>query len=227
MNSKVVPLLSTIERANDHGFVNRKRKDDDVWAIREVQQPKVIANYNKYMNGVDHSDQILATNTVLHKIMKWWKNMVFHLIDMAVVNGFILFKEHQTQFPDDEALKRPSHYSLSDYREEIVRQLCGFPDDGSPPENTTVKSPASTSEDFTTNHIPVFSDTQRRWVVCYKEGKGDFRVRSYCNAPQCQKYIYVYIGRDVKRQIHSPSNTSGPTHPPVIKSNFPTHFFSY
>ena len=114
VDSKVVSLLSTIEIANDHGFLDRKRKDDDVWAIREVQQPKVIANYNKYMNGVDHSDQILATNTVLHKTMKWWKNMVFHLIDMAVVNGFILFKEHQTQFPDDEALKRPSHYSLSD-----------------------------------------------------------------------------------------------------------------
>ena len=111
VDSKVVSLLSTIERANDHGFVNRKRKDDDVWAIREVQQPKVIANYNKYMNGVDHSDQILATNTVLRKTMKWWKTLVFHLIDMAVVNSFILFKEHQTQFPDDEALKRPSHYS--------------------------------------------------------------------------------------------------------------------
>ena len=121
VDSKVVSLLSTIERANDHGFVNRKRKDDDVWAIREVQQPKVIANYNKYMNGVDRSDQILATNTVLRKTMKWWKTMVFHLIDMAVVNGFILFKEHQTQFPDDEALKRPSHYSLGDFREEIVR----------------------------------------------------------------------------------------------------------
>ena len=33
------------------------------------------------------------------------------------------------------------------------------------------------------------------------------------------------VSRDVKRQIHSPSNTSGPTHPPVIKSNFPTIFF--
>ena len=203
VDSKVVSLLSTIERANDHGFVNRKRKDDDVWAIREVQQPKVIANYNKYMNGVDHSDQILATNTVLHKIMKWWKNMVFHLIDMAVVNGFILFKEHQTQFPDDEALKMPSHYSLGDFREEIARQLCGFPDYGSPPENTTVKSPPSTLGDVTTVHIPVFSDTQRRCVVCYKEGKGDFRVRSYCNAPQCQKYMHVSKGWDCFAVFHS------------------------
>ena len=42
VDSKVVSLLSTIEIANDHGFLDRKRKDDDVWAIREVQQPRVI-----------------------------------------------------------------------------------------------------------------------------------------------------------------------------------------
>ena len=91
--------------------------------------------------------------------------MVYHLFDMAVINGFILFKEHQAQFPDNEALKRPSQYSLGDFWEEIVRQLCGLPDYGSPPENTMVKSPPSTPEEFTTVHIPVFSDTQRCCVV--------------------------------------------------------------
>ena len=86
--------------------------------------------------------------------------MVYHLFDMAVINCFILFKEHQAQFPDNEALKRPSQYSLGDFWEEIVRQLCGSPDYGSPPENTMVKSPPSTPEEFTTVHIPVFSDTE-------------------------------------------------------------------
>ena len=155
------------------------------------------------MNGVDRSDQILTTNSVLRKSMKWWKTMVYHLINMAVVNGFILFKEHQAEFPYDETLKRPSHYSLGDFREKIVRQLCGFPDYGSPPENTTVKSPPPTLEEFTTVHIPVFSDTQGRCVVCYKEGGGDFRVRSYCNAPQCQKYMHVNKGWDCFAVFHS------------------------
>ena len=41
------------------------------------------------------SDQILATNNVLRKCMRWWKNLFFHLSDIAVVNRFILFKEHQ------------------------------------------------------------------------------------------------------------------------------------
>ena len=143
-------------------------------------QPKVIDNYSKFMSGVDRSDQILTTNSALRKSMKWWKTLFYHLIDMAVVNGFILFKEHQAQFPDDDALKRPSHYSLADFRVEIIRQICGFPDYDSPPANTTVESPPPAPEEFISVHIPVFSSTQRRCVVCYKEGKGDFWVRSYC-----------------------------------------------
>ena len=47
---------------------------------------------------------------------------------MAVVNGFILFKEHHAQFPDNDALKMPSNYCSDDFREEIVSHLCGFPD---------------------------------------------------------------------------------------------------
>ena len=34
------------------------------------------------------------------------------LIDIAIVNGFILFRQHQASFPDDESLKRPSDYSV-------------------------------------------------------------------------------------------------------------------
>ena len=43
-------MLSTIDKANDHGVVNGKRKERGVWNIRKVQQPKVIANYYKFMN---------------------------------------------------------------------------------------------------------------------------------------------------------------------------------
>ena len=73
------------------------------------------------MNAVDRSDQILATNNVNRKCMRWWKTLFFHLIDIAVVNSFLLFKEHQAKFPDNVDLHRPNYYSLGDFREEIVR----------------------------------------------------------------------------------------------------------
>ena len=40
-------------------------------------------------------------------------------------------------------------------------------------------------------------------MVCYKEGRGDFRVRSYCNAPQCQKCMHVSKGWDCFAVFHS------------------------
>ena len=117
IDNKVVSLLTTIDNANDRIQVNRKSKTAGQWSTKVVYQPKAISNYNKYMNAVDRSDQILATNNVLRKCMCWWKTLFFHLIDIAVVNSFILFKEHQANNPDDEALSRPKDYALSSFRE--------------------------------------------------------------------------------------------------------------
>ena len=133
VDNKVVSLLTTIDNANDKGQVNRKSKTAGVWSTKVVYQPKTVSNYNKYMNAVDRSDQILATNNVLRKCMRWWKTLFFHLIDIAVVNSFILFKEHQAKNPDNEALHRTRDYALSSFRKEIVCQLCNLPDYDEPP----------------------------------------------------------------------------------------------
>ena len=95
VDNEVISMLSTIDKVNYHGLLNRKRKVDGVWDTREISQPKVVANFNKFMNGVDRSDQILTTNSVPRKSTKWWETLFYHLIDMAVVNSFILFKEHR------------------------------------------------------------------------------------------------------------------------------------
>ena len=90
-----------------------------------VSQPKAIPNYKKYMNAVDRSDQILTTNTVNHKCMNGWKTLFFHLIDIAVVDSFLLFKEHQAKFSDNVDLHTPSHFSLRDFREEVTLESLG------------------------------------------------------------------------------------------------------
>ena len=115
-------------------------------------------------------------------------------IDIAVVNSFLLFKEHQAEHPDNKAPCRPVCYSLGDFREKIVRQLCNFPEYGEPPVSTSVKPtpPAPPPCAFETVHIPSFSQIQTCCVVCYKQGRGELKLRSFCHTPQCQgKYMHV------------------------------------
>lgn len=203
IDNKVVSLLTTIDNANDRVQVDRKSKTAGVWGTKVVYQPRTVSNYNKYINAVDRSDQILATNNVLRKCVRWWKTLFFHLIDIAVVNSFILFKEHQAKNPDDQALHRPKDYSLGSFREEIVRQLCDFPEYEVAPLSSKLK-PTPPPEDFDTVHIPEYCDVRRCCVVCYNQGRGELKVISYCSAPQCKgKAMHVTKDKNCFRVFHS------------------------
>ena len=73
------------------------------------------------MNAVDRSDQVLNVNSVARKCYRWWKTLFSHLI--AIVNGFILFREYRGRFPDDEEVQRPRNYTLGEFRAEIARDF--------------------------------------------------------------------------------------------------------
>ena len=202
LDNKVVSMLTTIENANDSLQVKRKTRTAGVWSTKVIRQPQAIATYNKYMNAVDRSDQKLATNNVLRKCIKWWKTLFFHLIDIAVVNGFILFQEHQAQFPDVEELHRPSEFSLVHFREEIVRQICGFPEYSDPPARSSARS--VDPHKFESAHIPVFVEERKNCVVCYKQGRGQLRVQSKCSAEQCGgKHMHVTKDKNCFLEFHS------------------------
>jgi hypothetical protein len=77
-----------------------------------------------------------------------------------------------------------------------VRQLAGIGDNDIPPTSYKVKP----SGQFTTEHLPVFSEDVRRYcVVCYREGRGQLRVCSFCDAPQCQVYLHITSARNCFR----------------------------
>lgn len=59
-----------------------------------------------------------------------WKVLFFHLIDIAVVNSFLLFQAHRAEHTE---IKRLTGYSQCDFHNEIVREICGFEEYGDPP----------------------------------------------------------------------------------------------
>ncbi|KAL9952183.1 hypothetical protein ACROYT_G039398 [Oculina patagonica] len=206
LDNKVVSVITTIDNANVKSQVSRKVKTArGAWRSVQVPRPEVIAHYNAFMNAVDRSDQLIGTQNVLRKSVKWWKALFFHLIDMAVVNSFILFKEHQAQFPDEPALKRTADYSLTHFREEIVRQLCGFPEYDHPPLHATAK-PARPPPDhglYVTEHIPAFAEERKMCVVCWKREKKNFKVHTCCKAPQCKRHMHITREKNCFEVFHS------------------------
>ena len=70
--------------------VTRKMVEPSTGAIQQQQipHPLIIEKYNKFMGGVDKSDQFIAYHNVFRKTVCYWKT---HLVAIAVVNSFIIY----------------------------------------------------------------------------------------------------------------------------------------
>ena len=65
--------------------------------IEEVLKPRMVEEYNKHMGGVDKADQLLSYYGFCHRTVKWWRQVFIHLLDLSVVNAYILYRENNTQ----------------------------------------------------------------------------------------------------------------------------------
>lgn len=93
------------------------------------------------------------------------------MVDIAIVNSYILFQPYHSEHPDEEGLKK---YLIAKYREELVRQLAGPDEYGQPP---VFKPPTRQTGEFETVHTPQYTDTKRNCKVCFITTKKELKVR--------------------------------------------------
>ena len=93
MDKRPVCMLTTIHDDSMTTKVRRTRRVQG--GQEEVKKPVVVEQYNSYMGGVDRSDQLLSYYGFSHRTVKWWRRAMFHLLDMAVVNAYILYTSTQ------------------------------------------------------------------------------------------------------------------------------------
>jgi len=65
------------------------------------------------MKGVDIGNQLISYYELKHKTYKWWKRILFHLIDISIVNSFIIYKK----VIGDKSI------SQKNFRLEIIRAI--------------------------------------------------------------------------------------------------------
>ena len=94
LDRKNVRLLSTVH--NQEVFqkelpVSERQKDKYPTGKRTVYKPMMVQDYNKYMGGVDRTDQMSSYHPFPHKCPKWYMRVFHHIIELALINARICY----------------------------------------------------------------------------------------------------------------------------------------
>ena len=114
-NATTVPIERT-EKKKDKG----KTKYSKVI----VNKPSAIVDYNKYMGGVDHFDQMIKYYEFIQKSQKWTRKMIFYLIQMAIHNSFVLYKKYSSSPKKLDLLGFQKSYIYQPFR--VQRRFMAF-----------------------------------------------------------------------------------------------------
>ncbi|XP_057308993.1 piggyBac transposable element-derived protein 3-like [Hydractinia symbiolongicarpus] len=96
-DNKVVTLLSNFVGSEPTRYVKRFSKKENKHI--EIPCPNLVTIYNKHMGGVDFLDSLLGYYRNKIRSKKWYHRIFFHLIDMMVVNAWILWRNQDPNVP--------------------------------------------------------------------------------------------------------------------------------
>lgn len=180
MDRKPVTMLSTAHDPRKTTTVLRKNKDG---TRVDVPCPVVVAEYNSSMGGVDRFDQMRECYAIGRRSVKWWHRIFYFLIDLAIINSFVLWKLNKGCEKEEQ---------LS-YRIRLARQLiAGFTSRkrrgrpasflgkrGCVPEDVRLVKVG--------NHLPVKNTNYRRCRMCSTKSneKRTKFVCTACDVPLC------------------------------------------
>lgn len=177
-DNKVVTLLSTYVGAEPAGKV--QRFDKKLKQKIDVPCPKVVQEYNMHMGGVDLMDSYLGRYRIRVKSKKWYMRLFYHLLDLAVINSWVIFKKNMTA----KGTPKKQLPNLGEFRNELADALCNVgTSNGSKrgrPSNSSLEEQAKKRRG-PAHPLPckdVRSDGVAHWPV--------FSNRLRCKLPQCK-----------------------------------------
>lgn len=83
-----------------------------------VPQPEAIHRYNQHMNGVDVHDQLRKKYAASRPSNKYWKYILWFVVDVCRVNAWILYRMSSTR-----QVGRKKRYTQKDFILELGKAL--------------------------------------------------------------------------------------------------------
>ena len=113
-----VHLASTYVSAEPVGSCQRfdKKKKETV----TVDRPNIVNEYNSFMGGVDLIDMLLALYRIKVRSSKYYMRIFYHIVNLCVVNAWILYKRSRQQFHPAQSSKL---MQLADFQVQVSEAL--------------------------------------------------------------------------------------------------------
>ena len=138
------------------------------------------------MGGVDKFDQYKNYYPSGHHAKKWWKLLFFNLLDMAITNSYICYKNNH------------DNVSLLDFRDNIVNELFHKVDIRKKRSAMDEPSTHGPSISIHNEHVLINSGKSSICLLCKKEGrkapKGAILTKFKCT--KCNKGFCYFAKRD-------------------------------
>ena len=167
-----VSVIATDSDPTKPEFVQRKHRDG---TSHTYPCPSAIADYNRYMGGVDSNDQLRGYNHVRLKCWKYYKYIFWFLFDLMVTNSFILCHNY-TDLPVK---------MVKDFRVALAKELIG---DYASRKGPGCPSKIPAARRFCQSHFPVRgTDKGRRCHHCYHNKKE--RHQSVWKCRECDVFL--------------------------------------
>lgn len=181
--------LSTICGTATELTVRRKRGGDG--GKEGVLVPKIINDYNYFMRGVDVVDQHFVYYAIGRKGVKWWRRVFYHLMEMAIVNAYAVYKINNPESRDKITHKG--------FRLQLAHLLCqpflsSKSDHDDSCHSFRGRRPVKGNMRLSGKHFLYNSDKRGHCRVCAKQVKSngkpkDTKIRTYCS--KCNVHLCI------------------------------------
>ena len=125
-------------------------------------KPQVVDEYNWYMLGVDRLDQRMSYYHFVRKSVKWWRKVFFWILEVAVVNAYILYTQHTN------AQRKLTH---KEFRRELIMSLCEEQRQSRSCRATRCRD--ETLERLRGSHFPKSAPSRRDCRICSNRKQGE------------------------------------------------------
>lgn len=182
-DNKIVTLTSNF--AGELPLQEVERFDKKANKKIKIPCPNVVKEYNRHMGGVDFLDSLIGKNKIKMRTRKWYLRIFYHLIDMTIVNSWILYRKVSKA-------NQQKHLTLVQFRMEVADCLCraGMHQGskrGRPSATAMEQQIVAKKKKGPTAYIPpkdVRTDGIGHWPLYTSD-------RTRCKKPACKKLTYV------------------------------------